>query len=101
MSGGAVVNCASVSGLVGVPGLVLDTASKHAIIGLTRAAAVLRRAQAVHPISALPSEDALFERHVEAEVLPTCRERGIGFVPDRPLGRGFLTGLVTRGTTRS
>jgi aryl-alcohol dehydrogenase-like predicted oxidoreductase len=55
----------------------------------------LRRANAVHPISALQSEYSLFERGVEARVLPTLRELGIGFVPYSPLGRGFLTGAVT------
>src|SRR5262249_40598284 len=49
-------------------------------------------AMAVHPISALQSEYSLFERGVEAEVLPACRELGIGFVPYSPLGRGLLTG---------
>jgi aryl-alcohol dehydrogenase-like predicted oxidoreductase len=52
----------------------------------------LRRAQAVHPIAALQSEYSLFERGVEAEILPTLRELGIGFVPFSPLGRGFLAG---------
>jgi aryl-alcohol dehydrogenase-like predicted oxidoreductase len=54
----------------------------------------LRRANAVHPIAALQSEYSLWERGVEAEVLPTLRELGIGFVPYSPLGRGFLTGAV-------
>lgn len=52
----------------------------------------IRRAQAVHPISAVQSEYSLWERGVEAKVLPTLRELGIGFVPYSPLGRGFLTG---------
>jgi aryl-alcohol dehydrogenase-like predicted oxidoreductase len=55
-----------------------------------------RRAHAVHPISALQSEYSLWERNVEAEVLPVCRELGIGFVPYSPLGRGFLTGVAKR-----
>ena len=50
----------------------------------------------VHPISALQSEYSLFEREVEAEVLPACRELGIGFVPYSPLGRGLITGKVKR-----
>ena len=50
----------------------------------------------VHSISALQSEYSLFEREVEAEVLPTCRELGIGFVPYSPLGRGLITGKVKR-----
>jgi aryl-alcohol dehydrogenase-like predicted oxidoreductase len=56
--------------------------------------ATLRRAHAVHPISALQSEYSLWERGIEAEVLPAARELGIGFVPYSPLGRGFLTGAV-------
>jgi aryl-alcohol dehydrogenase-like predicted oxidoreductase len=66
-------------------------------LGLSEASAkTLRRAHAVHPISALQSEHSLWERGVEAEVLPTCRELGIGFVAYSPLGRGFLTGQVKR-----
>jgi aryl-alcohol dehydrogenase-like predicted oxidoreductase len=62
-------------------------------IGLSEASAeTLRRAQAVHPISALQTEYSLWTRDVEAEILPTCRELGIGFVPYSPLGRGFLSG---------
>ena len=52
----------------------------------------LRRAAATHPITALQSEYSLWERDVEEEILPVCRELGIGFVPYSPLGRGFLTG---------
>jgi aryl-alcohol dehydrogenase-like predicted oxidoreductase len=66
-------------------------------LGLSEASAkTLRRAHAVHPISALQSEYSLWERSVEAEVLPTCRELGTGFVAYSPLGRGFLTGQVKR-----
>lgn len=66
-------------------------------LGLSEASArTLRRAHTVHPISALQSEYSLWERGVEAEVLPTCRELGIGFVAYSPLGRGFLTGQVKR-----
>ncbi|MEU4781576.1 aldo/keto reductase [Micromonospora sp. NPDC023633] len=54
----------------------------------------LRRAHAVHPVSVLQTEYSLFERSVEAEVLPAARELGIGFVPYSPLGRGFLTSAV-------
>ena len=62
-------------------------------LGLSEAApATIRRAHAVHPISALQSEYSLWTRDVEVEVLPTVRELGIGFVPYSPLGRGFLTG---------
>ena len=72
-------------------------ASKVRYLGLSEASAkTLRRAHAIHPISALQSEYSLWERGVEAEVLPTCRELGIGFVAYSPLGRGFLTGQVKR-----
>jgi aryl-alcohol dehydrogenase-like predicted oxidoreductase len=54
----------------------------------------LRQACAVHPIAALQSEYSVFERGVEAAILPTCRALGVGFVPFSPLGRGFLTGAV-------
>ncbi|QFZ24852.1 aldo/keto reductase [Saccharothrix syringae] len=65
-------------------------------LGLSEAsAATIRRAHAVHPITALQSEWSLWTRDIEAEVLPTCRELGIGIVPFSPLGRGFLTGRVT------
>jgi len=53
-------------------------------------------AHAVHPISALQSEYSLWERDIEAEILPTIRELGIGLVPYSPLGRGFLTGIIQR-----
>jgi aryl-alcohol dehydrogenase-like predicted oxidoreductase len=69
-------------------------------LGLSEcSAATLRRAHAVHPIAALQSEYSLWERGVEAEVLPTCRELSIGFVPYSPLGRGFLTGRMTTTET--
>ena len=62
-------------------------------LGLSEAAPeTIRRAHAVHPISALQSEYSLFTRELEDEVLPTLRELGIGFVAYSPLGRGFLTG---------
>ena len=62
-------------------------------IGLSEAApATVRRAHAVHPISALQTEYSLWARQPEAEILPTVRELGIGFVAYSPLGRGFLTG---------
>jgi aryl-alcohol dehydrogenase-like predicted oxidoreductase len=62
-------------------------------IGLSEAApASLRRAQAVHPITALQTEYSLWSRDPEDDVLPTCRALGIGFVAYSPLGRGFLTG---------
>ncbi|HKH22030.1 MAG TPA: aldo/keto reductase [Solirubrobacterales bacterium] len=60
-------------------------------IGLSEAAPeTIRRAHAVHPIAALQTEYSLWTRDVEAEILPLCRELGIGFVPYSPLGRGFL-----------
>jgi aryl-alcohol dehydrogenase-like predicted oxidoreductase len=62
-------------------------------LGLSEAAPeTIRRAHAVHPISALQSEYSLWTRDPEADVLATCRELGIGFVPYSPLGRGFLAG---------
>ena len=65
-------------------------------IGLSEAAPeTIRRAHAVHPITALQTEYSLWSRDPEAEVLPTCRELGIGFVPYSPLGRGFLSGRFT------
>src|SRR6476661_5994620 len=65
-------------------------------LGLSEAAPeTIRRAHAVHPISALQTEYSLFERAPEAEILPTVRDLGIGFVPYSPLGRGFLTGSIT------
>ncbi|GGS44205.1 aldo/keto reductase [Actinokineospora fastidiosa] len=64
-------------------------------IGLSEAGVnTIRRANAVHPITALQSEYSLWTRDLEAEVLPLLRELGIGFVPYSPLGRGFLTGTV-------
>lgn len=63
--------------------------------GLSEAApATIRRAHAVHPVTALQTEYSLWTRDPEAEVLPTVRELGIGFVPYSPLGRGFLTGTI-------
>src|SRR3989440_4335266 len=71
--------------------LVSQGKVKH--IGLSEAAPdTIRRAHAVHPISAVQTEYSLWTRDPEAEVLPTCRELGIGFVPYSPLGRGFLSG---------
>ncbi len=65
-------------------------------IGLSEAApATIRRAHAVHPITALQTEYSLWSRDPEDEILPTVRELGIGFVPYSPLGRGFLSGSIT------
>jgi aryl-alcohol dehydrogenase-like predicted oxidoreductase len=73
--------------------LITEGKIKH--IGLSEAGPeTLRRAAAVAPISALQSEYSLWERDVEEEILPVCRELGIGFVPYSPLGRGFLTGSI-------
>jgi aryl-alcohol dehydrogenase-like predicted oxidoreductase len=66
-------------------------------IGLSEAAPeTIRRAHAVHPITAVQTEYSLWSREPEAEILPTCRELGIGFVPYSPLGRGFLSGRFKR-----
>lgn len=68
---------------------------KVRFLGLSEAAPrTIRRAHAVHPIAALQTEYSLWTRDVETEILPTCRELGIGFVPYSPLGRGFLTGRI-------
>jgi aryl-alcohol dehydrogenase-like predicted oxidoreductase len=75
----------------------LVAAGKVKYLGLSEASpATIRRAHAVHPITALQTEYSLWERHVEDEILPTVRELGIGFVPYSPLGRGFLTGTITK-----
>ena len=77
----------------GLADLVKEGKIKH--IGLSEAGPeTLRRAAAVAPIAALQSEYSLWERDVEEEILPTCRELGIGFVPYSPLGRGFLAGTI-------
>jgi len=66
-------------------------------LGLSEAApATIRRAAAVHPIAALQTEYSLWSRDPEDEILPTIRELGIGFVPYSPLGRGFLSGNITK-----
>ncbi|WP_184469156.1 aldo/keto reductase [Rhizobium esperanzae] len=66
-------------------------------LGLSEAgSATIRRAHAVHPIAALQSEYSLWTRDPEEDVLATCREFGIGFVPYSPLGRGFLTGAIRK-----
>src|SRR5581483_3653761 len=71
----------------------LVEAGKVRYIGLSEAAPqTIRRAHAVHPITAVQSEYSLWTRDPEPEVIPTCRELGIGFVPYSPLGRGFLAG---------
>jgi aryl-alcohol dehydrogenase-like predicted oxidoreductase len=75
----------------------LVRAGKVRHLGLSEAAAAtIRRAQATHPIAAVQTEYSLFSRDVEADVLPTTRELGIGFVAYSPLGRGLLTGRYLR-----
>jgi aryl-alcohol dehydrogenase-like predicted oxidoreductase len=75
----------------------LVKAGKVKYLGLSEASpATIRRAHKVHPITALQTEYSLWERHVEKDILPTVRELGIGFVPYSPLGRGFLTGTITK-----
>jgi len=71
----------------------LVLAGKVRYLGLSEAAPeTIRRAAKIYPISALQTEYSLWCRDVEVEILATCRELGIGFVPYSPLGRGFLTG---------
>ena len=75
----------------------LVAAGKVRYLGLSEAASTtMRRAHAVHPISALQSEYSLWTRDPEEDVLGTCRDLGIGFVAYSPLGRGFLTGQIRR-----
>jgi aryl-alcohol dehydrogenase-like predicted oxidoreductase len=70
---------------------------KVRFLGLSEASAEnIRRSHAVHPITALQSEYSLWTRDPEEEILPVCRELGIGFVPYSPLGRGFLTGKIQK-----
>ncbi len=78
----------------------LVAAGKVRHFGLSEAGATtIRRAHAVFPVTAVQSEYSLWTRDPEAEVLPTLRELGIGFVPFSPLGKGFFTGTVTAGQT--
>jgi aryl-alcohol dehydrogenase-like predicted oxidoreductase len=77
----------------------LIAAGKVAHFGLSEAGAgTIRRAHAVHPVTALQSEYSLWTRDIEAEILPTLDELGIGLVPFSPLGKGFLTGTVSATT---
>jgi aryl-alcohol dehydrogenase-like predicted oxidoreductase len=74
----------------------LVDAGKVRFLGLSEASPdTIRRAHAVHPITALQTEYSLFTRDLEDEILPTIRELGIGLVPYSPLGRGLLTGAIT------
>ena len=80
-----------------VKDLIREGKVKH--FGLSEASAQsIRRAHAIQPVAALQSEYSLWWREPEAEVLPTCDELGIGFVPFSPLGKGFLTGAISDKT---
>src|SRR5271169_6355536 len=75
----------------------LVKAGKVKYLGLSEASpATIRRAHKVHPITALQTEYSLWAREPEEEIIPTLRQLGIGFVPYSPLGRGFLTGAITK-----
>jgi aryl-alcohol dehydrogenase-like predicted oxidoreductase len=75
----------------------LVKAGKVKYLGLSEASpATIRKAHKVHPITALQTEYSLWAREPEEEIIPTLRELGIGFVPYSPLGRGFLTGAITK-----
>lgn len=81
-----------------VKDLIQEGKVKH--FGLSEASAeIIRRAHAVQPVTALQSEYSIWWRDIEAEILPTCEELGIGLVPYSPLGRGFLTGAISKSTT--
>ncbi len=81
-----------------VKDLIAEGKVKH--FGLSEAGAqTIRRAHAVQPVTAVQSEYSLWARDPEAEVLPTCAELGIGFVPWSPLGQGFLTAKVDAAMT--
>ena len=81
-----------------VKDLIREGKVKH--FGLSEAGATtIRRAHAVQPLTAVQSEYSLWTRDPEAEVLPTCEQLGIGFVPWSPLGQGFLTGKVDATTS--
>jgi len=81
-----------------VKDLIQEGKVRH--FGLSEAGTqTLRRAHAVQPVTALQSEYSLWWRKPEQEVLPTCKELGIGFVPFSPLGKGFLTGKIDENTT--
>ncbi len=81
-----------------VKGLIEAGKVRH--FGMSEAAAdTIRRAHAVQPVTAIQSEYSLWWRRPEDEVLATCRDLGIGFVPFSPLGKGFLTGTITTATT--
>ena len=84
-----------IEGTVGAMAELVD-AGKVRYLGLSEAGAdTIRRAHAVHPITALQSEYSLFSRDIEAQIRPVLDELGIGLVAYSPLGRGFLTGAIT------
>lgn len=88
----------AIEDVMGALSLLVDE-GKIGHIGLCEVSAeTLRRAHAVHPVTAVQTEYSLWTREVERDVLPTCRELGIGFVPYSPLGRGFLTGAFDKDT---
>jgi aryl-alcohol dehydrogenase-like predicted oxidoreductase len=81
-----------------VKDLIQEGKVKH--FGLSESSAdLIRRAHAVQPVTALQSEYSLWWRNIEASILPTCEELGIGLVPYSPLGRGYLTGKIDENTT--
>jgi|SRR4051812_4698305 aryl-alcohol dehydrogenase-like predicted oxidoreductase len=85
-----------------VAGAVKDLINEGKVrhFGLSEASArTIRRANAVQPVAALQSEYSLWWREPETEILPTCEELGVGFVPFSPLGKGFLTGKITESTS--
>ena len=78
----------------------LIQAGKVKHFGLSESdASMIRRAHAVQPVTALQSEYSIWWRNIEAEILPTCEELGIGIVPYSPLGRGYLTGKIDENQT--
>jgi aryl-alcohol dehydrogenase-like predicted oxidoreductase len=85
-----------------VAGAVKDLiqAGKVKHFGLSESDAdMIRRAHSVQPVTALQSEYSIWWRNIEAEILPTCEELGIGIVPYSPLGRGYLTGKIDENQT--
>lgn len=83
--------------LLALSDLVKEGKIRH--IGLSEVKSeTIRRAVKIHPIAAIETEYSLWQRSPESEILPTCRELGIGFVPYSPLGRGFLTGAINNTT---
>jgi aryl-alcohol dehydrogenase-like predicted oxidoreductase len=85
---------------VGAMGQLIEQ-GKVGYIGLSEAgASTIRRAQATHPLAAIQTEYSLASRDIEAEILPVCRELGIGFVAYAPLSRGLLSGKIGRASCR-